>query len=39
MSDRNARKQRAEWVDTGRVKFVTGDGRQGYPEESPYDCM
>ncbi|KAI8149672.1 protein-L-isoaspartateD-aspartate O-methyltransferase [Fennellomyces sp. T-0311] len=39
ISDRNVRKQHADWVESGRVKFVAGDGRQGYPEESPYDCI
>ncbi|KAI9276756.1 protein-L-isoaspartate O-methyltransferase [Phascolomyces articulosus] len=39
ISNRNVRKQHAEWIDNHRVKFVTGDGRQGYPEESPYDCI
>ncbi|KAI7850988.1 protein-L-isoaspartate O-methyltransferase [Circinella umbellata] len=39
MSNRNVRKHRADWIDSGRVKFITGDGRQGYPEGSLYDCI
>lgn len=39
MSERNVRKQHADWLETGRIKFVVGDGRLGYPEDGPYDCM
>ncbi|KAJ1939370.1 hypothetical protein EC988_007329 [Linderina pennispora] len=28
-----------EWVRSGCIKFVTGDGRQGYADDSPYDCI
>jgi protein-L-isoaspartate(D-aspartate) O-methyltransferase len=28
-----------ELIKTGRVKFVTGDGRKGWEEEAPYDCI
>ncbi|NXK95185.1 PIMT methyltransferase, partial [Formicarius rufipectus] len=26
-------------LSSGRVKLVVGDGRQGYPEEAPYDAI
>lgn len=26
-------------LNTGRVKFTTGDGRKGYEEGAPYDCI
>ncbi|KAJ2080134.1 hypothetical protein H4R24_003302 [Coemansia sp. RSA 988] len=29
----------ADWVKSGRVKVVTGDGRKGYAEDGPYDCI
>ncbi|KAJ2617388.1 hypothetical protein H4S08_000356 [Coemansia sp. RSA 1365] len=28
-----------EWVESGRVKVVTGDGRKGYVDGGPYDCI
>jgi protein-L-isoaspartate(D-aspartate) O-methyltransferase len=28
-----------ELLEKGRVKFVTGDGRKGYPEGAPYDAI
>lgn len=28
-----------EMLASGRVKFVTGDGRKGYKEGAPYDCI
>jgi protein-L-isoaspartate(D-aspartate) O-methyltransferase len=32
-------KEGKELLENGRVKFVTGDGRKGYPQEAPYDCI
>jgi protein-L-isoaspartate(D-aspartate) O-methyltransferase len=26
-------------LDSGRLKLISGDGRQGYAEEGPYDCI
>ncbi|KAI8323557.1 protein-L-isoaspartate O-methyltransferase [Martensiomyces pterosporus] len=28
-----------EWVLAGRIHIVTGDGRKGYPQDAPYDCI
>ncbi|KAJ2774367.1 hypothetical protein IWQ57_000854 [Coemansia nantahalensis] len=28
-----------EWVRDGRVQVVVGDGRQGYADGAPYDCI
>ncbi|KAJ2004636.1 hypothetical protein GGI04_002440 [Coemansia thaxteri] len=28
-----------EWIDSRRVEIVTGDGRKGYINEAPYDCI
>ncbi|OMJ24914.1 Protein-L-isoaspartate(D-aspartate) O-methyltransferase [Smittium culicis] len=28
-----------EWLDTGLIKMVTGDGRKGCIEYGPYDCI
>lgn len=36
MSKSNAGK---ELLDSGRVRFVTGDGRKGFKEGAPYDCI
>ncbi|KAJ2324879.1 hypothetical protein IWW51_003061 [Coemansia sp. RSA 2702] len=29
----------SDWMQSGRVKVVTGDGRKGYPDDAPYDCI
>ncbi|KAI8993493.1 protein-L-isoaspartate O-methyltransferase [Pilobolus umbonatus] len=29
----------SDWLSSGRVKVVTGDGRLGYEEDGPYDCI
>ncbi|KAJ1801389.1 hypothetical protein LPJ59_000316 [Coemansia sp. RSA 2399] len=28
-----------EWADNGCIHMVTGDGRDGYPPDAPYDCI
>ncbi|KAJ2818069.1 hypothetical protein GGI24_005207 [Coemansia furcata] len=28
-----------EWINDGRIEIVTGDGRKGYEEGAPYDCI
>ncbi|KAJ2898723.1 hypothetical protein GGI21_004292 [Coemansia aciculifera] len=28
-----------EWIESNRIKIVTGDGRKGYAPEAPYDCI
>ncbi|KAJ2539615.1 hypothetical protein EV175_006322 [Coemansia sp. RSA 1933] len=28
-----------EWTDCGCIRMVTGDGRDGYPPDAPYDCI
>ena len=35
----NVKKGNSELLDTGIVTFVTGDGRQGYDKEAPYDAI
>ncbi|OZJ05828.1 hypothetical protein BZG36_00941 [Bifiguratus adelaidae] len=35
----NVRRDRPDYLDSGRIHFVTGDGRKGYREEAPYDCI
>ncbi|KAG0193023.1 Protein-L-isoaspartate(D-aspartate) O-methyltransferase [Apophysomyces sp. BC1034] len=39
MSKRNVSTHHADWLESGRVKLVTGDGRKGFPEQAPYDCI
>jgi protein-L-isoaspartate(D-aspartate) O-methyltransferase len=39
MSDRNVRKNNADLLESGLIKFVVGDGRKGYPSEAPYDAI
>jgi protein-L-isoaspartate(D-aspartate) O-methyltransferase len=39
LSDRNMKKHHEDWIETGQVEFVVGDGRLGHPSEAPYDCM
>jgi protein-L-isoaspartate(D-aspartate) O-methyltransferase len=36
---RNVEKSHPEWIKSGQVKLVEGDGRLGYAEDGPYDCM
>lgn len=38
-STRNVKKSHPEWIENGQVELVEGDGRLGYPNEAPYDCM
>ncbi|KAJ2511832.1 hypothetical protein H4217_007188 [Coemansia sp. RSA 1939] len=28
-----------EWISSGCIRMVTGDGRDGYPPDAPYDCI
>lgn len=35
----NTRKHHGDLLDAGRVLFVTGDGRAGYPSRAPYDLI
>jgi protein-L-isoaspartate(D-aspartate) O-methyltransferase len=39
MSERNVAKNKKDFLEHGRIKFVVGDGRLGWPEDGPYDCM
>jgi len=39
MSRKNIKKDRPELLESQRVILVHGDGRKGYPEEAPYDCI
>ena len=41
MGERNARKGEVsrEWVESGSVRFVKGDGRLGWREGAPWDAI
>ncbi|KAJ3091238.1 Protein-L-isoaspartate(D-aspartate) O-methyltransferase [Quaeritorhiza haematococci] len=39
MSRRNVENDHPEFLEDGRLKLMVGDGRQGYPEEAPYDAI
>ncbi|KAI8577534.1 hypothetical protein K450DRAFT_251313 [Umbelopsis ramanniana AG] len=39
MAERNVAKQRQDLLKSSRVRFVAGDGRLGYPNDGPYDCI
>jgi hypothetical protein len=39
MSRKNIKKDRPELLESQRIVLIHGDGRKGYPEEAPYDCM
>ncbi|KAJ2964591.1 hypothetical protein NQZ79_g437 [Umbelopsis isabellina] len=39
VAKRNVSKNKKEYLDQDRLKFIVGDGRLGYPEEGPYDCI
>ncbi|XP_043269238.1 protein-L-isoaspartate(D-aspartate) O-methyltransferase-like [Venturia canescens] len=39
ISTRNVRDDCPHFIRDGRVKFIEGDGRLGYPEEGPYDAI
>ncbi|XP_053553865.1 protein-L-isoaspartate(D-aspartate) O-methyltransferase isoform X2 [Bombina bombina] len=36
---KNVQQDDATLISSGRIKFVVGDGRLGYPEEGPYDAI
>ncbi|XP_070612862.1 protein-L-isoaspartate(D-aspartate) O-methyltransferase-like isoform X1 [Erythrolamprus reginae] len=35
----NVRQDDPNLLSSGRVKFLVGDGREGYPKEAPYDAI
>lgn len=39
MSKRNVESFDHSYLSTGRIKFIQGDGRDGCPEEAPFDCI
>jgi len=39
MSIDNVNKDRPDFLASGRVKLLAGDGRLGYPEDGPYDAI
>ena len=39
LSITNLNKSFSEELNQGKIKIVTGDGRNGYPEEAPYDVI
>lgn len=38
-SIRNVEANHREWIQREQIKIVVGDGRLGYEQEGPYDCM
>lgn len=38
-SQENVRKDDPSLLDSGRIKFVVGDGRKGYPTDAPYNAI
>lgn len=39
LSKRNTKKNHAELLQSGRILYVVGDGREGYKPEAPYDAI
>ena len=39
LSKKNTMKDHPEFLQEGRVTFHAADGRVGFPQEAPYDCM
>lgn len=39
MSIENVKKDQPGLIESGRIKLIVGDGRQGYKEEAPYDAI
>ncbi|KAK9727784.1 hypothetical protein K7432_001561 [Basidiobolus ranarum] len=39
LSTKNVKADHPEFLESGQVVFVTGDGREGYPDNGPYDCI
>ncbi|CAB4394621.1 unnamed protein product [Rhizophagus irregularis] len=39
MSKKNIQKDRPDLLESQRIILIHGDGREGYPEEAPYDCI
>lgn len=35
----NVKKGHPEWISSSTIEFVQGDGRLGYEQEGPYDCI
>ncbi|KAG0238014.1 hypothetical protein BGW41_008279 [Actinomortierella wolfii] len=35
----NVKEDHPEYLSSGRVRFEVADGRGGFPEEAPYDCI
>ncbi|KAF8929980.1 hypothetical protein CPC16_009127 [Podila verticillata] len=39
LAKKNTAKDHAEFLETGRVAFHAADGRVGFSDEAPYDCI
>ena len=39
MSEKNIRKDHPEYLESGRIQLVVGDGRKGFAQDAPYDCI
>jgi protein-L-isoaspartate(D-aspartate) O-methyltransferase len=38
-SVRNIAKSHSQWITNEQIKMIKGDGRMGYEQDGPYDCM
>ena len=39
LSVKNISKNHKKWLDDGKVVIVEADGRMGWPDHAPYDCI
>jgi protein-L-isoaspartate(D-aspartate) O-methyltransferase len=39
LAKKNTAKDHGEFLETGRVAYHAADGRVGFSDEAPYDCM
>ncbi|KAG9294128.1 hypothetical protein G9A89_021487 [Geosiphon pyriformis] len=38
-AEKNVKKDHPEFLESNRIIFIEGDGREGYPPLAPYDCI
>ena len=39
LSIANTSRNHSELMSTSRLQYVVGDGRKGYAQDAPYDCI
>lgn len=39
LAKQNTKRDHSEFLQDNRVAFHTADGRVGFPQDAPYDCM